>query len=437
MSLETTEPLDEHAHRLRVVMSYAREDQLEVEFLLKALADLQQDGWVDAWHDERLEAGSRFEDELQQRIESADIILLLLSDAFLISDFCVRKELQWALRRSCSDAAVIVPVLLRPLATIEEAHRRLDNARRLLVQAAEVGASDELRTMRVELEQRAVALADWPDRLTALTEVMALQRVPRGPPLHEWNNVHSAWANVAFHLRRVVVRRATSGPEAESRRDWVAYMRRRLSRLRPGRPAATYLPGDTDDDVTPEPLDDAMPIGPPVPSRTITLIETDERGAQRAQYRLRTGALACAWALCLGLVAGFIGAILSARLQRSHAGDTWIDALLLMAPIVLCVISAGSAFWASKRFAPPARARDLSLPSLIRANVTWMLRRTVKHSVWMLPVACLPYLFGGDSRRLLLDEPAFRALIALTLGALELTPRVVHLSWRVWRARRP
>jgi len=199
------------------------------------------------------------------------------------------------------------------------------------------------------------------------------------------------------------------------------------------RSGATYLPGDIDDEFTPEPLDDPPPIASAAPSRTITLPDVDSRGVMRAQFRLRTGVMRCVFVLALGLAAGFVGTILSAGLQRAHPGDTWTQAFLLAAPIALCVSFAGSAFWASIRLAPPARARELSLASLVNTNVRWLLTRTLKHAAWMLPVTCVGYFFG---RSLFLEKPAFRLLPALTLGAIDVTPYLAWQTWKIWRAQR-
>jgi hypothetical protein len=57
---------------------------------------------------------SEWEPELQRHLDTADIILLLISADFMASDYCYGKELQRAIERHDHKEARVIPVILRP-----------------------------------------------------------------------------------------------------------------------------------------------------------------------------------------------------------------------------------------------------------------------------------------------------------------------------------
>jgi TIR domain len=71
---------------LEVFCCYAHEDQEMLEHLQKHLMLLQRNGQITVWSDTNLNAGAEWEKELHQHLESADIILLLISPDFMNSD---------------------------------------------------------------------------------------------------------------------------------------------------------------------------------------------------------------------------------------------------------------------------------------------------------------------------------------------------------------
>jgi len=62
-----------------------------------------------------IEAGQRWEEEIYRKLETADIILLLVSSHFMDSEFCYSKELARAVEREAKDTTRIVPVRIRPV----------------------------------------------------------------------------------------------------------------------------------------------------------------------------------------------------------------------------------------------------------------------------------------------------------------------------------
>ena len=84
-------------------------DQLEVH-----LAGLRRQGLISSWHDRRITAGEDFGDAIDQHIDTADVILLLVSPDFIASDYCYEREMKHALERNGRGEATVIPVILRP-----------------------------------------------------------------------------------------------------------------------------------------------------------------------------------------------------------------------------------------------------------------------------------------------------------------------------------
>ncbi|WP_052890909.1 type ISP restriction/modification enzyme [Thermogemmatispora carboxidivorans] len=94
---------------------YAREDRPFLERLEQHLALLQRQGLLATWHDGALLPGSDWRRVIRQQLEQAQLILLLVSPAFMASDYCYGVEMQRALERQRRDQAQVVPILLRPV----------------------------------------------------------------------------------------------------------------------------------------------------------------------------------------------------------------------------------------------------------------------------------------------------------------------------------
>lgn len=87
----------------------ALRDQLEIQ-----LALLKRQGTIETWHDRRIGAGQELVGAIDAQLESADIILLLVSPDFLASDYCYDIEMNRAMERHADGKAIVVPVILRP-----------------------------------------------------------------------------------------------------------------------------------------------------------------------------------------------------------------------------------------------------------------------------------------------------------------------------------
>ncbi|MFV0801540.1 toll/interleukin-1 receptor domain-containing protein [Brucella sp. MAB-22] len=97
-----------------VFFSYSHVDEALRDELEKHLAVLKRQGVIDTWHDRRIGAGQEIDQSINDRINTDDIILLLISSDFLASDYCYDREMTRALERHNAGEAVVIPVILRP-----------------------------------------------------------------------------------------------------------------------------------------------------------------------------------------------------------------------------------------------------------------------------------------------------------------------------------
>jgi formylglycine-generating enzyme required for sulfatase activity len=98
---------------IKVFLSYShKDDELKKEFC-DHLAVLQHNQLIAAWQDRNIDAGSEWADAIHQNLEQAEIILLLVSSAFLASRYCYSIEMQQALKRHKSGSAKVIPVIIR------------------------------------------------------------------------------------------------------------------------------------------------------------------------------------------------------------------------------------------------------------------------------------------------------------------------------------
>ncbi len=98
---------------IKVFLSYShKDDELKKEFC-DHLAVLQNNQLIAAWQDRNIDAGLEWADAIHQNLEQAEIILLLVSSAFMASRYCYSIEMQQALKRHKTGAATVIPVIIR------------------------------------------------------------------------------------------------------------------------------------------------------------------------------------------------------------------------------------------------------------------------------------------------------------------------------------
>ncbi|HEY9648376.1 MAG TPA: toll/interleukin-1 receptor domain-containing protein, partial [Chroococcidiopsis sp.] len=103
-----------NAAPLSVFISYSHRDEDFKDDLVIHLANLKRQGKIRAWQDRDIEAGAEWDAEIQQQLESAEIILLLITPRFLASDYCFDLEMQRAVQRHNEGTARVIPIIVKP-----------------------------------------------------------------------------------------------------------------------------------------------------------------------------------------------------------------------------------------------------------------------------------------------------------------------------------
>ena len=98
----------------KLFFSYSHKDETLRDFLATHLALLKRQGVLNEWHDRRIGAGAEWGKAIDENLEAADIILLLVSADFLASDYCYDIEMNRAMARHDAGEARVIPVVLRP-----------------------------------------------------------------------------------------------------------------------------------------------------------------------------------------------------------------------------------------------------------------------------------------------------------------------------------
>ena len=97
---------------MEVFLSYSHQDEELRNQLEKHLSILRRQGVVDVWSDHRIGPGQEIGGKIDQHLESADIILLLVSSDFLDSDYCYDIEMTRAMQHHEQGGARVIPVIL-------------------------------------------------------------------------------------------------------------------------------------------------------------------------------------------------------------------------------------------------------------------------------------------------------------------------------------
>jgi hypothetical protein len=92
---------------INLFFSYAHRDEDLRDELNKHLSLLKRQGVIHAWHDRDISAGEAWKQAIDDNLNRADIILLLVSADFLASDYCYDIEMKRALERRDAGETVV------------------------------------------------------------------------------------------------------------------------------------------------------------------------------------------------------------------------------------------------------------------------------------------------------------------------------------------
>jgi internalin A len=99
--------------KVKLFISYAREDQPYREQLDKHLSTMKRNGAIEVWHDEFIGAGKEWDQEIKQALHDTNIIVLLISSDFLASNYINNVEVKQAIEKYEKGEVKIVPVIVR------------------------------------------------------------------------------------------------------------------------------------------------------------------------------------------------------------------------------------------------------------------------------------------------------------------------------------
>ncbi len=201
---------------VRLFYSYSHKDEKLRQNLDEHLSNLQRQGLIEPWHDRKIVPGTEWKGQIDEHLEKADIILLLVSRSFMASDYCQDVEVTGALQRHAERSARVIPVILSPV--------------------------------------------DWRD-----SPIGKLQALPKdGKPVTTWRNRDEALLDITAGIKRAIQElenpTVPRGPAGRNRRalqsdvsklcnreeqeqDFVDFCED-MMRLRPGVPQIYVVPGE-------------------------------------------------------------------------------------------------------------------------------------------------------------------------------------------------
>ena len=100
---------------ISVFYSYSHKDEDLRAELEAHLAALRRSGLIQDWHDRKVLPGQNWDQQIDKYLQSATVILLLISADFLNSNYISNVELKTALERQRAGDAVVIPIILRPV----------------------------------------------------------------------------------------------------------------------------------------------------------------------------------------------------------------------------------------------------------------------------------------------------------------------------------
>ncbi len=144
------------SRKVKIFISYSHRDEEHFNSLIESLAALRREGIVDDWHDRKIGAGDDWKNSIDEALSASQVILLLVSAAFINSDYCFTKEMSEALKMREEGRAKVIPIIVRS--------------------------------------------CEW-----QIHPLSSLQAVPKGAnPVTSWDNRDEAWTDVVREVRKAV-----------------------------------------------------------------------------------------------------------------------------------------------------------------------------------------------------------------------------------------
>lgn len=100
---------------IKLFISYSHKDETLVNEFLNHISPLKNNGHLKEWYDRKIATGEDFQDDIDNNLENADIICLMISSNFLASEACL-SEKDVALELKSRKGIRVIPIILSPCA---------------------------------------------------------------------------------------------------------------------------------------------------------------------------------------------------------------------------------------------------------------------------------------------------------------------------------
>lgn len=98
---------------LKLFLSYSHKDESLKDELANHLSTLRRQGVISSWDDRKILPGEEWDYQINENLNTADIILLLVSSDFIASNYCWEIEVTTAIEHHNTGKACVIPIILR------------------------------------------------------------------------------------------------------------------------------------------------------------------------------------------------------------------------------------------------------------------------------------------------------------------------------------
>lgn len=98
---------------VRLFISYADKDQSLKKDLETHLSLLRRQGLIEVWSERPIIANQAYQGLIDEKLETADIVLLLVTPSFMASDYCYEGELARAMELHRKGEIRVIPVIAK------------------------------------------------------------------------------------------------------------------------------------------------------------------------------------------------------------------------------------------------------------------------------------------------------------------------------------
>ena len=155
----------------QIFFSYCHKDEELRDRLEVHLSMLKRSGVIETWHDRRITAGEEWKGKIDKALETADVILLLVSADFLNSYYCFDVELKRAMERHEVGEARVIPIVLKFCDWHSASFGKLQAAPKDGKPIASWADLDEAFLNVVQMIKAAISIIDKPAQATSAKTV--------------------------------------------------------------------------------------------------------------------------------------------------------------------------------------------------------------------------------------------------------------------------